>query len=157
MENGKRTEIVQIHNRYGNPIEFVRIDENRFVMSGGQWIRMGFDANTKAEDNKYIFADPSGGPYISQGMTMGYVNKGWIGKIVRHCSWANKVDELKDAGAKENDILIVTYPERITQATVNQKPEFRVYSSEGEIIERLDTFNDAVKWIEDKYELGQIS
>lgn len=152
MENGRRTEIVQIQNRYGNPIEFTRINDNQFIMSGGQWYRMGFDPEKPPEENKYVFADPSGGPYISQGMTMGYVNKGWTGKIVHYCSWASRVDELKDTGVKENDILITTYPELIMKAIVNQKEEFRVYSFEGEIIERLDNFNDAVKWIEDKYE-----
>lgn len=151
MESGKRTEIVVIHNRYGNPIEFTRFDDNKFIMSGGQWIRMGTDANTPYEENKFIFVDPSGGPYISQGMSMGYVNQGWMGKIVRHCSWANKLDEFKDVGMKDNDVLIVTYPELIVRATVNQMPEFRIYSPEGNVIDTTSNFNDAVRWIEDKY------
>jgi hypothetical protein len=152
MENGKRIEIIQIHNRYGNPIEFSRISDNKFIMSGGQWYRMGFDSEKPPEENKFVFADPSGGPYISQGMTMGYVNQGWMGKIVHYCSWANRVEELKDISVKENDILITTYPELIMKATVNNVQEFRIYSPEGNVIETTDNFNDAVKWIEDKYE-----
>lgn len=152
MGNGKRIEIIQIHNRYGNPIEFTRISDNQFIMSGGQWYRMGFDSEKPLEENKYVFADPSGGPYITQGLTMGYVNQGWMGKIVHYCSWANRVEELKDTDVKENDILITTYPELIVRATVNNKPEFRIYSPEGNVIETTDNFNDAVKWIEDKYE-----
>lgn len=150
MENGMNSNLITIHNRYGNPIEFNRIDENRFIMSGGQWIRMGFDANVKPEENKYLFVDPSGGPYISQGMSMGYIHQNWFNKIVRHCSYANRIDEFKDK--KDNDILIVTYPENIVRATVNQQPEFRIYSERGVVIETTSNFNDAVKRIEDKYD-----
>lgn len=148
MENGERIEEVMIHNRYGNPIEFIRLSENHFLMRWGQWIRMGTDANTSYEENKYIFTDPSGGPYISQGMTMAYVNRNWFGKIVHYCSWANKVEELKTIELKDNDVLITTYPQRLQMARVNGKAEFRIYSNTGELIcteENLQAGLDAIE------------
>lgn len=149
MENGQKIEVVVIHNRYGNPIEFLRLSENHFLMRGGQWIRMGTDANTTYEENKYIFTDPSGGPYISQGMTMAYVNQNWMGKIVRYCSWANKVDELKDQELKDNDVLIVTYPERLQLARVNGKAEFRIYSGDGELVKTTENLQSGIDAIEE--------
>jgi hypothetical protein len=149
---------IEIHNRYGHPIVFTQLSPNQYIMSNAQWLRFGLDNDTKWDENKFAFVDPSGGPYIAQGMSMGYVHQPWLGKIVQHCSMANKVEELKNiAEFKENDVLIVTYPEQIVRASVNNKAEFRVYSENGHVIETLDNFNDAVKWIEDKYERRQIS
>lgn len=137
MGNGETIKEVIIHNRNGNPIEFIRLTENHFLMRGGQWIRMGTDANTENEENKYNFAEPSGGPYISEGMTMGNINQNWFGKIVHCCSWANKVEELKTIGLKDNDVLITTYPQRLQMARVNGKGEFRIYSNTGELIQTV--------------------
>lgn len=144
---------IDIYNRNGHPITFTRLSPNHFIMSNGQWLRFGLDNETKWEENKFTFVDPSGGPYISQGMSLGYIHKLWIGKIVSHCSYANKSEELEDATEfNDNDVLIVTYPEQIVQAHVNGKEEFRIYSDNGNVIETLSNFNDAVKWIEDKYD-----
>lgn len=149
--NGQHNSVVTIHNRYGNPIEFRRLSENEFIMSGGQWIRFGAENEEDRLANKYTFVDPSGGPYISEGMTMGYVHHQWVSKIVRHCGHAKNDKRFDNDLYKENDILIVTYPEKIIRAIVNRESVFRIYSESGNIIESLPNFNEAVKWIEDKY------
>jgi hypothetical protein len=144
---------IEIPNRYGHPIVFTKLNPDQYIMSNGQWLRFGRDNGVKWEDNKFTFVDPSGGPYIAKGMSMGYVHQPWLGKIVQYCSMANRVKEIEDVmDFKDNDVLIVTYPLQIVKAVVNNKQVFRVYSEKGLVIETLDTFNDAVKWIEDQYD-----
>jgi hypothetical protein len=132
---------IQYKNRYNDVITFTQLNENEYMMQGGSYYRFGLDSNEDSEKIRYTFVDPSGGPYISEGMTMGYVHQAWIGKIVRY------ITRIEENGA----LLIVTYPERIVKAIVNNKNEFRVYSLEGNVITTEESFNEAVKWIEDKY------
>lgn len=132
---------VEFRNRYNEAITFDRIEENKFVMSGGNYYRFGWDSEEDIKNKRFTFADPSGGPYISEGMTMGYIHPNWIRKIVQYITVMEGTE----------DLLIVTYPESIVKANVNKQDVFRVYSAEGRIIESLPSFNDAVKWIEDKY------
>jgi len=135
-------ESVTYSNRHNDKIVFTRIEENKFLMQGGQYMRFGWNSNEDIEKKRYIYVDPSGGPYISKGMTMGYVFKGWLRKIVDYITHDDS----------NNDLVIITHPESIVKAKVNRKDVFRIYSADGRIIETLDNFNDAVKWIEDKYE-----
>ena len=132
---------IEFRNRYNEVITFDRIEENKFVMSGGNYYRFGWDSEEDIKNKRFTFADPSGGPYISEGMTMGYIHPNWIRKIVQYITVMEGTE----------DLLIVTYPESIVKANVNKQDVFRVYSAEGRIIESLPSFNDAVKWIEDKY------
>jgi len=138
MENGMRVDYI---NRYNDTISFERIDIDKFIMSGGKYLRFGWDSEKDVSKQRYIFVDPSGGPYISEGMTMGYIHDGWRGKIVRY------ITTIEDS----KDLLIVAYPLQVVQAVENNKEEFRIYDKTGEIVQRLPSFNDAVKWLEDKY------
>jgi hypothetical protein len=138
---------ITINNRYNDAITFTQLEENKYLMQGGKYFRYGGDSEEDIQAKRYSFVDPSGGPYISQGMTMGYIHQSWIGKIVNYIT----VDE--ESGNK----IIITYPERIVKAMVNNKDEFRIYSAEGNIITTEQSFNEAVKWIEDKYERRQVS
>jgi hypothetical protein len=138
---------ITINNRYNDAITFTQLEENKFLMGGGKYCRYGWDSEDDLAAKRYTFVDPSGGPYISQGMTMGYIHQAWIGKIVNYIT----VDE--ESGNK----IIITYLERIVKAMVNNKDEFRIYSAEGNIITTEQSFNEAVKWIEDKYERRQAS
>lgn len=139
---------VEFKNRYNDSIVFTRMDENQFLMQGFKHFRTGWASEEDRIANKYCFVDPSGGPYVSQGMTMGYIDMRWIGKIVDHIAFADPTDK------QNNNMIIHTYPEYIASALVNNIPEFRIYSERGEIVEKVSCFNDAVKWIEDKYEKG---
>ena len=136
---------VDFINRYNDTISFERIDTDKFIMSGGKYLRFGWDSEKDVSKQKYIFVDPSGGPYISEGMTMGYIHDAWRGKIVRYITTIEG----------SQDLLIVTYPELIIKALVNNQEEFRVYALSGEVVETLPSFKEAVKWIEDKYERRQ--
>ena len=136
---------IELRNRYNDVITFTRIEQDKFVMSGGQYYRFGWDSEEDVKNKRYVFVDPSGGPYISEGMTMGYIHPNWLGKIVNYITVMEGTE----------DLLIVTYPELIQKAIVNNKEEFRIYSLSGEVAEVLPSFNDAVKWIEDKYERRQ--
>jgi hypothetical protein len=132
---------VEFRNRYNEVITFDRIEENKFIMSGGSYYRFGWDSEEDVKNKRFTFANPSGGPYVSEGMTMGYIHPNWIRKIVQYITVMEGTE----------DLLIVTYPESIVKANVNKQDVFRVYSPEGRIIESLPSFNDAVKWLEDKY------
>lgn len=139
---------IQFSNRYNDVITITRLEEDKFLVQGGKYYRYGWDSEDDLVAKRYIFVDPSGGPYISQGMTMGYIHQPWLGKIVHYITLDDE---------KSDDKIIVTYPERIVQATVNQKTEYRIYSAEGEIITTRDTFNEAVSFIEQKNERRQVS
>jgi len=138
---------IQFSNRHNDVITFTQLEENKFLMGGGKYCRYGWDSEEDFQSKRYSFVNPSGGPYISQGMTMGYIHQNWVGKIINYIT----VDE--ESGNK----IIITYPERIVKATVNKKDEFRIYSAEGNVITTKESFNEAVKWIEDKYERRQVS
>ena len=139
---------ITINNRYNDAITFTRLEENKFLMQGGKYCRYGWDSEDDVAAKRYTFVDPSGGPYISQGMTMGYIHQAWIGKIIHYITLADE---------ESSDKIIITYPEQIVKATVNKKDEFRIYSPEGNVITTKNNFNDAVKWIEEKYERRQAS
>lgn len=137
---------VEFTNRYNELIVFTLAGPNQFLMQGGTYIRMGWDSEEDRLANKFTFADPSGGPYVSNGMTMGYIHPQLVSMIVHYLSWAKPEDK------NSNDILIHLYPERIVKAFVNKQEVFRIYSGTGNLVETLPNFNDAVKWIEEKYE-----
>ena len=51
-------------NRYNDKIVFNKIDENTIELSGFEFFRTGYNSD---EDNKILFIDPSGGPYLQVG------------------------------------------------------------------------------------------
>jgi len=132
---------IEFYNREREKITFTQLSNNQYQMKGGLYYRFGAETTEDLKAHRFSFVDPSGGPYISEGMTLGRIHPNWLGKIVRYITNTEE----------NNTFLIVTYPERIVKATVNRKEVFRIYAESGNIVESLDNFNDAVKWIEDKY------
>lgn len=67
-------------NRQGDEILFIR-EGDTFEMKGGDFIRFIFNLN---EDDilKYHAIDPSGGPFISVGMDMEYIDKDLKGLVI---------------------------------------------------------------------------
>ena len=53
-------------NRYGDDIIFKQISDNQIEMIGGDYYRVGTNADGVVE-----FVDPSGGPFIRVGMDVG--------------------------------------------------------------------------------------
>lgn len=60
-------------NRYNDKIIFTK-HKTYVLMEGAKYFRCGFDGNT-IEDITWI--DPSGGPFISKGNTLDFINKKW--------------------------------------------------------------------------------
>ena len=61
-------------NRYGNEILFIR-EGDSFEMKGGDYYRYLFNVDDEGNFLNYDAIDPSGGPYVSVGMDMGYIHK----------------------------------------------------------------------------------
>lgn len=59
-----------MRNRYGNEYEFVKLDENTYIVKGElkYWRFGGREGQLQFDFNDLGFADPSGGPFISLGM-----------------------------------------------------------------------------------------
>jgi hypothetical protein len=58
-----------MQNRYGNEYEFVAVDSNTYRVTGElkYWRYGGHPGDEGVDPNDLGFADPSGGPFISQG------------------------------------------------------------------------------------------
>jgi hypothetical protein len=73
-------------NRYGATIVFESIDGNILMSEGTKdalkWCRFGYISTPS--DKELTMVDPSGGPYISIEMDMGYIDAKFEGKIVQH-------------------------------------------------------------------------
>lgn len=65
---------IQLSNRYRTNNALVEFEENTFYLEFGDpqewnWCRVGYAEDYDEEDPSYEFIDPSGGPFISIGMT----------------------------------------------------------------------------------------
>lgn len=63
-----------MRNRYGDVYEFVKVDENTYMIIGDlkYWRFGGKEGQERVDVNDLGFVDPSGGPFIS----MGYMIEG---------------------------------------------------------------------------------
>lgn len=127
-------------NRDGDPIEFEFLSENLVAMKNAKYVSFGWDTEDQMNQQKFTMVDPAGGPYLSSGMSLGYLNN----KLLRHI--------IHYITTEDKNILLHLYPEKIVEATINGQRYYKVYSGSGDELERFISYNDAVKFIEDKYE-----
>lgn len=80
-------------NRYSEEILFIKKGDT-FEMLGGEYYRFLFDVDDNGGFLGYHAVDPSGGPFVSVGMDMGYVHQDLKGLVV-------------NAIEKENDKIIL--------------------------------------------------
>ena len=78
-------------NRYGNEILFLR-EGNSFEMKGGDYYRYLFNVDDEGNFLNYEAVDPSGGPYISVGMDMEYIDDSLKGLVIESIE-RNKDDD----------------------------------------------------------------
>lgn len=78
-------------NRYGNEILFIR-EGNSFEMKGGDYYRYLFNVDGEGNFLNYEAVDPSGGPYISVGMDMEYIDDNLKGLVIESIE-RNKDDD----------------------------------------------------------------
>ena len=145
MENGMKINFV---NRDNEVITFEGLPDGTFTMRGGHYYRYGiFSKLHSIDDNVLNFVDPSGGPYIAQGMSMGFINPNWLGYIVWYCRF------------KDDYIVIHTYPDRVVKNHSDGKIIWKIYNPNGVSIEEFKSYEEAIKYIEEKYnhnEFGQV-
>ena len=68
-------------NRYGNEILFIK-EGDTFEMKGGDYYRYLYNVDDEGNFLNYNAIDPSGGPYISVGMDMDYIDKDLKGLVI---------------------------------------------------------------------------
>ena len=68
-------------NRYGNEILFIK-EGDTFEMKGGDYYRYLYNVDDEGIFLNYNAIDPSGGPYISVGMDMEYIDKDLKGLVI---------------------------------------------------------------------------
>lgn len=78
---------MEYRNRYGDILTFNKVDDTCIEMKGGTYYRMGFNPK---EPDKYNMVDPSGGPYIAQGLDMGCFDSDWEGMKVEYITYNSK-------------------------------------------------------------------
>jgi hypothetical protein len=69
---------VEFNNRYRDKIYFTDNGDGTVTMSGGKWLRFGYDEDPKIP----TMVDPSGGPYISIGSNLNVYFKDKVDRIV---------------------------------------------------------------------------
>jgi hypothetical protein len=69
-------------NRYGKPITFIKDENNIFEMKGGEYYRYLFNVDEEGNFKSYDAVDPSGGPFISVGTDLEYIDETLKGLIV---------------------------------------------------------------------------
>lgn len=69
-------------NRYGKTITFIKDENNIFEMKGGEYYRYLFNVDEEGKFKSYDAVDPSGGPFISVGTDLEYINENLKGLIV---------------------------------------------------------------------------
>lgn len=145
MENGMKIEFV---NRNNEVITFEGLADGTFTMRGGSYYRFGvYQTLYTIDDNVLYFVDPSGGPYIAKGMSLGIINSNWSSYLVRYCR------------INGDHIVIYTYPDRIIKNKRNGEIIWKIYNPGGVVIEEFKSYEEAVKYIEEKYdhdEFGQV-
>jgi hypothetical protein len=68
-------------NRYGKPITFIKDENNIFEMKGGEYYRYLFNVDEEGNFKSYDAVDPSGGPFISVGTDLEYIDETLKGLI----------------------------------------------------------------------------
>ena len=68
-------------NRYGNEILFIK-EGDTFEMKCGDYYRYLYNVDDVGNFLNYNAIDPSGGPYISVGMDMEYIDKDLKGLVI---------------------------------------------------------------------------
>ena len=68
-------------NRYSNEILFIK-EGDTFEMKGGDYYRYLYNVDDEGNFLNYNAIDPSGGPYISVGMDMEYIDKDLKGLVI---------------------------------------------------------------------------
>jgi hypothetical protein len=69
-------------NRYGKTITFIKDENNIFEMKGGEYYRYLFNVDEEGNFKSYDAVDPSGGPFISVGTDLEYIDETLKGLIV---------------------------------------------------------------------------
>ena len=62
-------------NRYGKTITFIKDENNIFEMKGGEYYRYLFNVDEEGNFKSYDAVDPSGGPFISVGTDLEYIDE----------------------------------------------------------------------------------
>lgn len=140
---------IDYKNRHKDVITFELLPDGTFTMKGGSYYNFGvYQKLYTINDNVLYYVDPSGGPFVSKGMSMGFFTPRWLGYIVRYCR------------INGDHIVIFPYPDRIVKNKTNGEIFWKIYNPDGVNIEVYKSYEDAVKYIEEKYdnnEFGQIS
>ena len=74
-------------NRYGDDITFIK-NGDEIEMDGGKYYR--YISHEEPNDGYYA-VDPSGGPFISVGMDMGYIHEDFKGLVVESIGIGEKI------------------------------------------------------------------
>lgn len=134
-------------NRNNNVITFTTLEDQSVIMEGVERLRASYDQDLyEPGDNVYNMVNPSGGPYLEKGMSLKHINPNWYNRIIQYFT------------LKDNKIHLHFYPDTIAANITNEVPIWKVYNTNGDVIEKKDTYEKAVKFIQSKYdydELGQ--
>lgn len=75
-------------NRHGEDITFIK-NGDEIEMNGGEYYRYIYSHEEPNDD--YYAVDPSGGPFISVGMDMGFIHEDFKGLVVESIYIAEKI------------------------------------------------------------------
>lgn len=138
---------ISIINRDGNVITFTKLQDQSVIMEGFENFRCAWDSDLYThEDNILFMVDPAGGPYLQKGMSLQEINPSWYNLIIRYFR------------LEDHKIHIYFYPDSICKNITNDEVIWKIYNSNGEVIQQKKSYEKAIKWIESKYdynELGQ--
>jgi hypothetical protein len=81
-------------NRYGKPITFIKDENNIFEMKGGEYYRYLFNVDEEGNFKSYDAVDPSGGPFISVGTDLEYIDENLKGLIVEEINIDKKTNKI---------------------------------------------------------------
>jgi len=131
-------------NRDGNVITFTKLEDQSVIMQGFKNCRFAFDSDLYTfEDNMLFMVDPSGGPYLTKGMSLEHINPAWYHLIIRYFR------------VEDGKVHIYFYPDSISKNHTNGEVIWKIHNSDGEIIEQKKSYEKAVKWIESKYDYNE--
>ena len=81
-------------NRYGKTITFIKDENNIFEMKGGEYYRYLFNVDEEGNFKSYDAVDPSGGPFISVGTDLEYIDENLKGLIVEEINIDKKTNKI---------------------------------------------------------------
>lgn len=122
-------------NRDYDELEFAleHGNNNLIVVTGSHNVQIKNSGFRK----KYEALEPSGGPFMSKGMTMGFIHKMFNGRIVRYFTM------------EDGKIYIHLYPERIFNSVINGMHCCKIFSECGKMLQVVEDLNHAVSWVMD--------